>query len=299
MDKFLLKGKRPAPDSNAAGTSSPVRPRQDLASNIGTTPPPPAEINLDALPHDPADQKRVGQYTKDPQKQDEIRRIYLNRGPYRPQEGFKYPQKTIAGAERRFNPKWFKDYHWLEYSDKVHKAFCLCCYLFRDCIDGQGGNDAFVVKGFSCWNQKQRLDTHEGEVNSFHNVAVKRCDALMNQNRSIKVALDKQTDITKKQNRIRLNTFVESVRYLLHQGLAFRGNDESEDSKNKGNFRELVQTLANQNEDVRKVLLQNAPQNCKWVCPDIQKELVSYFAKVNNNHHYSLLYIYFMQFILL
>uniref|UniRef100_A0A453HXG2 DUF4371 domain-containing protein n=1 Tax=Aegilops tauschii subsp. strangulata TaxID=200361 RepID=A0A453HXG2_AEGTS len=51
-------------------------------------------------------------------------------------------------------------------------------------------------------------------------------------------------------------------------------------------------------EDVRKVVIQNAPNNCKWVCPDIQKELVSYFAKVNNNHHYSLLYIYFMQFIL-
>ena len=95
------------------------------------------------------------------------------------------------------------------------------------------------------------------------------------------------------------NTSVESVKYLLHQGLAFRCNDESEDLKNKGNFRELVQTLANQNEDVRKVVLQNAPQNCKWVCPDIQKELVSYFAKVNNNHHYSLLYIYFMLFILL
>ena len=55
MDKFLLKGKRPALDSNVAGTSRPVRPRQDLASNIGTTPPPAAEINLDALPHDPAD----------------------------------------------------------------------------------------------------------------------------------------------------------------------------------------------------------------------------------------------------
>jgi hypothetical protein len=73
-----------------------------------------------------------------------------------------------------------------------------------------------------------------------HNVAVKRCDALMNQDQSIRVALHKQTDITKKQNRIRLNTSVESARYLVHQGLAFRGNDESEESKNKGNFKELL-----------------------------------------------------------
>lgn len=117
----------------------------------------------------------------------------------------------------------------------------------------------------------------------------------MNQDQSIKVALNKQTDMTKKQNRIRLNTSVESVRYLLHQGLAFRGNDESEESKNKGNFLELVQTLANQNEDVRKVVLQNAPKNCKWVCPDIQKEIVSYFAKVNDKHHHYIFFILLIQ----
>ena len=50
------------------------------------------------------------------------------------------------------------------------------------------------------------------------------------------------------------------MRYLLHQGLAFRGHDESEESKNKGNFRELVHTLANQNEAIRKVVLENAPK---------------------------------------
>ena len=53
-------------------TSRPVRPKQDLASNIGTTPLHLAEINLDELPHDPANRKRIGQYTKNPKKQDEI-----------------------------------------------------------------------------------------------------------------------------------------------------------------------------------------------------------------------------------
>jgi hypothetical protein len=42
----------------------------------------------------------------------------------------------------------FIKYDWLEYSEKVDKAFCLYCYLFRDCIEGQGGNDAFVTKDF-------------------------------------------------------------------------------------------------------------------------------------------------------
>ena len=73
MDRFLLK--RTAPETDLAGTSRPVRLRQDHASNIGTTTI--ADINLDELPFDPANQKRISQYTKNPKKQDEIRRIYL------------------------------------------------------------------------------------------------------------------------------------------------------------------------------------------------------------------------------
>ena len=65
----------------------------------------------------------------------------------------------------------------------MHKAFCLCCYLFRDNNEGQAGSDAFGINGWNGWNKKSRLDTHEGKgnVNSFHNVAVKGCDALMYQ----------------------------------------------------------------------------------------------------------------------
>ena len=39
---------------------------------------------------------------------------------------------------------------------------------------------------------------------------------------------------------IRLRTVVGVVRFLLEQGLAFRGHDESSTSLNKGNFREML-----------------------------------------------------------
>jgi hypothetical protein len=42
--------------------------------------------------------------------------------------------------------------------------FLLYCYLFIDCIEGQVGNDAFVIKGWCGWNNKQRLDTHVGGI---------------------------------------------------------------------------------------------------------------------------------------
>jgi hypothetical protein len=78
-----------------------------------------------------------------------------------------------------------------------------------------------VINGWNGWNKKCRLATYKDNASSFHNVAVKRCDALMNQDQSIQVAFDRQTDLTKKQNCIQLNTSINSVRYLLHQGLPF------------------------------------------------------------------------------
>ena len=178
---FSKKRSRSSDPDNDAGTSrSPVRCKQTASNVAASSLPKPSihkEINLDELPYDPADRKRISEYTRNPKKQDEIRRRYLTRGPYRPPSTFVYPHRDIGDTQRRFNPDWFKDYgRWLEYSDKVHKAFCLCCYLFRDNNEGQAGSDAFGINGWNGWNKKSRLDTHEGKgnVNSFHNVAVKR-----------------------------------------------------------------------------------------------------------------------------
>jgi hypothetical protein len=69
------------------------------------------------------------------------------------------------------------------------------------------------------------------------------------------------------------------VRYLLHQGLAFRGHNESEDSANRGNFIELVKLLAEQNEKIKRVVLRNAPEN-QMVSLEIQKDIANCFAEV-------------------
>ncbi|XP_020396600.1 zinc finger MYM-type protein 1-like [Zea mays] len=241
--------------------------------------PQPANVNLDELAYDPADRKRITEYPG-LKLQEEIRRRYLVRGPHRPQPGFKYPQTIIAKKPRRFNPEWFEQYDWLEYSEKVDKAFCLYCYLFRDCIEGQAGNDAFVTKGFFGWNNKKRLDTHVGGIGSYHNEAVKRCNNLLNPNQSIEFALKKQQDIAKEEYFIRLSTSINAVRYLLHQGLAFRGHDESEESDNKGNFLELVKLLAEQNEKIKRVVLKNAPDNHQMVAPCIQKDITNCFSEI-------------------
>jgi len=144
---------------------------------------------------------------------------------------------------------------------------------------GQGGNDAFVIAGWDGWNKSDRLRDHVGKCNSFHNTAVKRCNNLLKPGQSIGTALNKQSNLTKEMHLIRLRTSIKAVRYLLNQGLAFRGHDESEESTNKGNFRELLQLLADGNDKVKEAI-SKAPKNNKMIAPEIQKDIAECFAEI-------------------
>jgi len=74
-----------------------------------------------------------------------------------------------------------------------------------------------------------------------------------------------------------------SVRYLLHQGLPFRGHDESEESENRENFLEFLKFASNLNELIASVVLDNAPKGDKLVSPLIQKDIVHAAAKETLN----------------
>uniref|UniRef100_A0A0A9BZP8 DUF4371 domain-containing protein n=1 Tax=Arundo donax TaxID=35708 RepID=A0A0A9BZP8_ARUDO len=86
---------------------------------------------------------------------------------------------------------------------------------------------------------------------------------------------------TKKEierNRLRLRTSIVAVKWLTFQSCALRGNDETVESKNRGNFLEMVMLLAEFNPDIAEVVLGNAPYNSKYTSPDIQKEILGIFA---------------------
>jgi hypothetical protein len=53
------------------------------------------------------------------------------------------------------------------------------------------------------------------------------------------------------------------VRFLLEQGLAFRGHDESSTSLNRGNLLEMLDWYAARCKDVADVINENAPGNCR------------------------------------
>ena len=127
------------------------------------------------------------------------RRKYLVNGPSQPRE-VAFPYRKFGEKRRRFSPKWYDDFgSWLEYSESKHKAYCFCCFLFRDRGNKkEAGYEAFVVNGWDSWNTPARLKDHVGDVDSIHNQAMKKCLDLLNKDQHIDVALNIQSDAAKK-----------------------------------------------------------------------------------------------------
>ncbi|XP_042056350.1 zinc finger MYM-type protein 1-like [Salvia splendens] len=142
------------------------------------------------------------------------------------------------------------------------------------------GGGAFVNEGFKSWNKTDRFTKHIGGVKSAHNLAYEKYVNLRDgKKKSILVSLDNATEVTIKEYDIRLKASISCLRYLLRQGLGFRGHRENSESLNRGNFLELLKWLRTHNEVVSKVTLENAPENCQLISPTIQKDIINYCAK--------------------
>ncbi|CAH9072947.1 unnamed protein product [Cuscuta europaea] len=223
--------------------------------------------DFESLEADPGLRKRIADFH--PNVQDEVRRSYIQKGPFQPRD-HDFPFKLIGGKKRRFVSSWFDEHKWLEYSIAKDAAFCLPCYLFKN--EWEVGGDHFVGIGFSAWNKKDRFYLHVGKPNSPHYNAVKRLEDLMNQKQSIGACFVKQSEQAKSDYLIRLKASLECTRFLLCGGLPFRGHDESIESSYKGHFLETLDLLRQHDSEIDRVL-KNAPQNNQMTSPKIQKDL--------------------------
>lgn len=97
--------------------------------------------------------------------------------------------------------------------------------------------------------------------------------------RHIDKVIHPQTPKLVQQNRLRLKAFIEALRLMAKQALAFTGDDEFVELSNRGNIIETVDSYGRMNEEVaNKVTLKNAPGNASYTSPKIQKEILSILA---------------------
>ncbi|XP_057530181.1 uncharacterized protein LOC130808727 [Amaranthus tricolor] len=233
--------------------------------------------DVELLPHDPGLRKNIMDYP--PNERNPVRRAYILKKPCQPKT-HDFPQRDISGRLRRFSLNWFKKWDWLEYSVEMDAAFCFVCYLFKRDVEINKGDDAFVVGGFRAWSKPDRLEKHVGGIKSAHNIAYEKYVNLRDAKKtSIEFVFDNASEVQMNEYHIRLNASLTCLRFLLGQGLAFRGHDESEESYSRGNFLELLKWLGGKVEEIGKYTFQNAPKNCQLTSPKIQKDIITCCAK--------------------
>ncbi|CAN6722794.1 unnamed protein product [Malus baccata var. baccata] len=262
--------------SNTVGSSNNV----DSSNTVGSSRTPSSRQNqlddvLGNLEADPGLRTLIIDY--DANMRDEVRISYLQKGPCQPR-GHNFSITNMSRINRRFIPQWFDEFDWLEYSISKDAAFCLYCYLFKTNF-AQVGSEAFTGNGFKTWKKgRERFKMHVGSVGSVHNKAREAATNLMNQATHIETAVSKHSDQAHKAYRTCLNASIKCTKFLLRQGLPFRGHDESATSSNMRNYLELLQFLADNNDKVREVVMENAPGNLKLLAPSIKKEIVNSYA---------------------
>ncbi|KAG2622152.1 hypothetical protein PVAP13_3NG281100 [Panicum virgatum] len=264
----LAIAKQRQPPRSAASSQKPTPERRPLAAGIiledhcrGGGPPPVAEkepvYDINRLPLDPGERQSIASYPYN--DQDAVRRSYILKGPFQPY-AHEFESRKIGDRDRQFNPIWF-----YKYIIKKKAAFCFVCYLK--------------------WNRIDTLDLHVGGVTSAHNAAQERYNLFMTPHGANDDKIVKVDNEERRLYMIRLTYSLRCLRFLLQQGLAFRGHDET------------LKWLAANNEEVDKFVLKNAPGNCKLTSSDIQKEIIQCCAmetrdqiiKEIGEYHYTIL----------
>lgn len=253
----------PTEDVTAAVEPTPAPAVTDV---LPTRPPQPSiGYDVDRLPHDPGERLPSASYHAT--DQDVVRRAYILRGPFQPY-AHEFPKRQTGDRDCNFTCIWFAKYDWVEYSIKKDSVFCFVCYLFKNKKYKGKGTDAFIVDGWRNWNVGDASLLKHNKSKA-HKEAQEKYIGFMNPNAAIDNKIEKWSDEEIKHYKIRLTYSLRCIKFILHQGLAFRGNDENEESSNRGNFIELLKFLAANSKEVNKFVLNNALGNCSLTSPMI------------------------------
>ncbi len=111
-------------------------------------------------------------------------------------------------------------------------------------------------------------------ITSAHNKAQEKYNLFVSGGPSIDNVIVMVSNDSEIRYKARLTHSHRCLKYLLNQGLAFPGHDESEESSNRGNFIELLKWLDENNKEVVRFVLKNAPGNCILTYSNIQREII-------------------------
>ena len=190
-----------------------------------------------------------------------------------------FPSTYFSGKARSFNPAWYKQWPWLEYSVSKDAAFCYPCRMFSTSVSASTSRPekTFSKTGFRDWKHATGA---KGILTSClsHKEAVVAWEQFQStqQRGSVAELLGnvRAEQIQRKKHYIK--TIAEVLLLCSKQEIEIRGHRESIDSTNKGNFGEILDLVAKHDSVVEQRLL-HGPRNAIYTS---QNTILNIMAKI-------------------
>lgn len=183
----------------------------------------------------------------------------------------------IKRCTRHFSNQFYDKFLWLTGCCKTNKLYCWPCLLFAT------EKSIWNTSGFSDMNNLSKAGIRHGKESSSHltaTMALKmfgrhRIENLLDSARSISI---KNFNDKVNENRHILKCLIDVTCHLACQELAFRGNDESPSSLNRGNFIETLNLLSEYNPTLKNHFSNSTVFS--GFSSEIQNDLISSIAFV-------------------
>lgn len=188
-----------------------------------------------------------------------------------------FPKSFQDGCNRSFRYEYYTDRPWLVYSTHLDGALCSPCVLFAD-YPARLSLQALVNSPFKRWFRvTNAIKSHDSKP--YHIDAVVKAKSFVNtiENPAFKVSnmLDSKKLANISNNRALLSHIIRAILYLSQQGQPLRGHDETKESKNRGNFIELLYLLAQYSPELEQHLQRHEKKtNVTYISPKSQNELL-------------------------
>ncbi|KAJ3654966.1 hypothetical protein Zmor_014116 [Zophobas morio] len=179
-------------------------------------------------------------------------------------------------GNRGFNNNWYDKYNWLTGSEKRNKLYCWSCLLFSETKQSPWTSGYDDLKHLS-----ESLQKHGNSEQHTHASLKFKLFGKNNIQDSIDSAhvqsILKHNELVK-ENREIITRLIDMIIYLATQEQAFRGHNESRDSLNQGNFRELASLLSKYDNKFKVFLDESSVFT--GLSKTIQNELIESINKV-------------------
>uniref|UniRef100_A0A3P9K3W7 Zinc finger MYM-type protein 1 n=1 Tax=Oryzias latipes TaxID=8090 RepID=A0A3P9K3W7_ORYLA len=160
--------------------------------------------------------------------------------------------QTTGQKNRSFQAEWYRRKDWLCGCPARNRLFCFSCLLFST------SNNVWTAIGDSDLKNLQRsLIKHEQSTThiqsqiAFKTFGMSRIDLALDEQRRLNISIH---NAKVRENREILKDLINATCFLAKQQLAFRGNDESAGSANRGNYVELLHAFVEKDDRLARHL---------------------------------------------